>query len=63
MGGRSQWPGQQIVPPKHDDFIELLRRAANAYRTPAYEDTLHAHFHDETATDMIQIVYPKRPAP
>jgi hypothetical protein len=47
-------------PPKHDEFIELLRRAATAYHTPAYEETLQTHFHDRTAADIVQIVYPRR---
>jgi hypothetical protein len=53
------WPGQQIAPPKHDEFIELLRRADIVYRDRTYEDQLEAHFHDKAATDIVQIVYPK----
>jgi hypothetical protein len=54
-----KWPGQQIVPPKHDDFMELLRRASLVYREPRYEELLQAHFHDKLATDIIQVVYPR----
>jgi hypothetical protein len=52
------WPGQQIVAPKHDDFMELLRRAGAVYGDHRYEDTLQAHFHDKVAADIIQLVYP-----
>jgi hypothetical protein len=55
------WPGPQIVPPKREEFMELLRRAGNAYGDPVYEETLQAHFRDRAAGDLIQIIYP-RPA-
>ena len=39
---------------------ELLRRAGVVYGDRRYEDTLQAHFRDKAATDIIQIVYPRR---
>jgi hypothetical protein len=54
------WPGQQIAPPKRDDFMELLRRAGVVYGDPAYEQQLQAHFHPGATSDIIQIIYPAR---
>jgi hypothetical protein len=55
-----KWPGTQISPAKHDEFVELLRRAGMAYHEPAYEQALQTHFHGTADADIVQIVYPKR---
>jgi hypothetical protein len=55
-----KWPGAQITPPKHDEFVELLRRAGIAYHDPAYEQTLQTYFRGTADNGMVQILYPKR---
>jgi hypothetical protein len=53
------WPGPQIVTPKREEFMELLRRGGNVYGDPIYEQTLEAHFREPAAADLIQIIYPR----
>ncbi|HEY0715659.1 MAG TPA: alginate lyase family protein [Polyangia bacterium] len=53
------WPGKQIAPFKHTDFIAVLRRAAVAYREPAYEAVLKRHFADELPKHQVQLVHPE----
>jgi len=55
-----KWPGMQITPSKHDEFVELLRRAGIAYHEPVYEQTLQTHFRGTADNDVVQIVYPNR---
>jgi hypothetical protein len=53
------WPGTQITPVKHADFIAVLRRAAVAYHEPSYEAVLKRHFAEQLAGHQVQLVYPE----
>ncbi len=58
--GEREWPHRQIRPISYRALIPLLRRAAAAYREPAYAE-LAAHLgNDSTAAARFQLLYPMR---
>ncbi len=58
--GEREWPHRQIRPISNRALIPLLRRAAVAYREPAYEE-LAAHLADDsTAAERFRLLHPMR---
>jgi hypothetical protein len=53
------WPFPQIVMDNRRLLMPLLRRAAAAYKAPAYEQTLQMFYADVLPTNIMQLTYPQ----
>jgi hypothetical protein len=53
------WPYPQISPMKFGDLVQLYRRAANAYREPAYEEAAR-RIREEDRRESVDMLFPSK---
>lgn len=61
--GEREWTHRQIRPFSYCALIPHLRRAANAYQEPAYEELATMLSDASTSAERFQLLYPRPPSP
>ncbi len=58
--GEKEWPYKQITPPKMKEMAVVLRRAANAYHEPKYEQLIGKLKNGEGLADLDELMFPAK---